>query len=490
MPGYEATAGDVGRNVPRFSLIEITAEMVLGQMQLSFVFNRHMKNQAGLKAWIRNCEQSLLGGIEQLTGLQHEYTLADFPLLSLTYDGLDEMLSHRLLEIGVSDVESVENIYPCSPMQHGLLIAQTRSVNGYYEYYHTMKLEARERGGSVNVHRLQSAWGKVVQRHPALRTIFIESVGKHGLYDQLVLRKISPRIHVVDCEEDQVHTVFNSQEPVAILSNEAPHRLTICKSMTGAVFCKLDINHAIVDGASIANIVRDLALAYDGKNPPKPGFLFETYIAYILKHPAASTLDFWREHLTGVKPCIFSAMAPLEDASDAEKQLKTAHVNIGIPPATLSAFCSEHNVTLVNLFQLAWGLVLRAYTDSEDICFGYLSTGRDVPLNDIEEGVGAFITMLVCRLDLRDASPLGEILDGVADDFTRSLPNQYCDLASIQHSLDLAGQPLFDTIMSFHLGGDFDFLKDSSIKIEGLNGYDPTEVTISALLVSVFILIL
>ena len=478
VPGYEATAGDVGRDVPRFSLVEITAEMILGQMQLSFVFNRHMKNQAGLQAWIENCKQSLVSGTEKLIGMQREYTLADFPLLPLNYDGLDALLGQRLAQIGISNVESVENIYPCSPMQHGLLIAQSRSVNGYYEYYHTMKVEAREVGGSVDINRLRNAWQKVVQRHPSLRTVFIDSVSKDGLYDQLVLRKISPRIQIVDCEDSEADDIFNNQEAVSFQSNEAPHRLTICRSGNGAVFCKLDINHAIVDGASIANIVGDLALAYDGKISQKPGFLFEAYIAYILKHPAASTLDFWKEHLNGVQPCLFPAMAPLEDASDPEKRLKITSVDFQIPPSTLTAFCSEHNVTLVNLFQLAWGLVLHAYTDLEDVSFGYLSTGRDAPLNGIEEGVGAFITMLICRLNLRDVPSLSELLDKVADDFTRSLPNQYCDLASIQHSLNLGGQPLFNTIMSFHRDGGSGVLEESSIKIESLHGHDPTEVIV------------
>ena len=479
--GYEATAGDVGRDVPRFSLVEITAEMITGQMQLSFVFNRYMKNQAGLKKWIQTCKESLVSATAKLMNLQREYTIADFPLLSLNYDGLDELMSHRLPQVGVSDFESVENIYPCSPMQHGLLIAQNRSANGFYKYYHTMKVDTRETEGSVSVSRLKKAWEMVVQRHSSLRTVFIESVGDDGLYDQLVLKKISPRIQIFDCEDDRVDEIFDSQDPIAFQSNEAPHRLTLCKSTTGAVCCRLEINHAIVDGASIANIVRDLVLAYDGKISPQPGFLFETYIEYVLKHPAASTINFWVEHLDGIKPCLLPTMALLEDASDPKKQLKSINVDLGMSPAALTGFCGEHNVTLVNLFQLAWGLVLRAYTDSDDVCFGYLSTGRDAPVNgSIEEGVGAFITMLICRLNLRDAPSLGELLDKVADDFTRSLPNQYCDLASIQHALNLAGQPLFNTIISFHRDGESELFEESSIRIEGLNGHDPTEVSFFA----------
>ncbi|KAL8826241.1 MAG: hypothetical protein Q9191_003926, partial [Dirinaria sp. TL-2023a] len=477
--GYEATTHDVGPDVPRFALVEITAEMISGHMQFSFVFNRHMKNQAGLKAWISNCKSSLLSATEKLTHLQRQYSLADFPFLSLTYSGLDELLSQRLPQIGVDDVDDIESIYPCSPMQHGLLIAQSRSANGFYEYYHTMKVESKKAGELVDVYRLGKAWKKVVQRHPSLRTVFIESVGKNGLYDQVVLKAVTPCVQIIDCTDDGVETIFGSQEPITFQGNEVPHRLTICKTSTGATFCKLDINHAIVDGSSIANILGDLTLAYDGKISPKPGFPFEAYISYTLEHHATSTLGFWQEHLAGVKPCIFPAMAYLEDAAEPEKQLKIANVDIEISPAALTAFCANHNVTVVNLFQLAWAIVLRAYTETEDVCFGYLSTGRDAPLNGIEEGVGAFITMLICRLNFNSVLPLDAVLDKVAEDFTRSLPNQYCDLASIQHSLDLAGQPLFNTIMSFHKDGNTDALEDSSITVEGLHGHDPTEYALS-----------
>ena len=474
--GYEATAHDVGPDVPRFALVEITAEMISGHMQFSFVFNRHMKNQAGLKAWISNCKSSLKSATEKLIRLQRQYTLADFPLLSLTYPGLDELLSHRLPQIGVDDVDGIESIYPCSPMQHGLLIAQSRSANGFYEYYHTMKVESKKAGELVDVPRLENAWKKVVQRHTSLRTVFIQSVGKNGLYDQVVLKEVTPCMQIIDCTDDEVEQIFGSQAPVAFQGNEAPHRFTICKTSTGAIFCKLDINHAIVDGSSIANILGDLTLAYDGKMSPKPAFPFEAYISYIMEHPATSTLGFWQEHLAGVKPCIFPAMAYLEDAAEPDKQLGVADVDIRISPAALTAFCVDHNATIVNLFQLAWAIVLRAYTESEDVCFGYLSTGRDAPLNGVEEGVGAFITMLICRLNFNSVLPLDAILDKVAEDFTRSLPNQYCDLASIQHSLDLAGQPLFNTIMSFHRDGTTEALEESSIMVEGLHGHDPTEV--------------
>lgn len=298
-------------------------------------------------------------------------------------------------------------------MQHGLLIAQNRSANGYYEYFHTMKVETRKEGQWVDVDRLQTAWKQVVQRHSSLRTVFIESVGEDGLYDQVVFRTVSPRMQLIECEDIEIGPLLEIQDPITFQGNEPPHRLTIYKTASKAVFCRLDINHAIIDGASISNIVNDLISAYDHRISPKPGFLYETYISHVLKHPATSTLGFWTEYLSDVKPCLFPALAPFENPARLERQLENVDVQVKMLPATLNGFCRENNVTLVNLFHLAWGLVLRAYTNSEEVCFGYLSTGRDVDLDKIEEGVGAFITMLICRPNFQTVSPLTAILDKV-----------------------------------------------------------------------------
>ena len=97
-------------------------------------------------------------------------------------------------------------------------------------------------------------------------------------------------------------------------------------------------------------------------------------------------------------------------------------------------------------------------------------------MDGIEEGVGAFITMLVCRIILDKDLIVSQALANVADGFTRSLPHQYFGLSDMQHSLKLGGKALFNTIISFHRDSDLEFMPESSIRVEGLEGYDPTEV--------------
>ncbi len=44
---------------------------------------------------------------------------------------------------------------------------------------------------------------------------------------------------------------------------QLPWRLTICTTQGGAVFVKLQINHAAIDGGSLAIVVEELAAAYE-----------------------------------------------------------------------------------------------------------------------------------------------------------------------------------------------------------------------------------
>ncbi|KAF1998930.1 amino acid adenylation [Amniculicola lignicola CBS 123094] len=480
VPGYQAIFEDVGKEAPRFALIEITAEVIQGQMQLLFVFNKHMQHQDQIQSWIKNSICYLQSSLDQLHDCERELTLSDFPLLKLNYEDLGSLIHSKLPEIGISDLKRVESIYPSSPMQHGLLISQIREESqGAYEYNHTLRVETRNPSEVLDISTLVSSWTKVVQRHTSLRTVFIESVSHAGLYDQVVLSNIDPNIHVQRCEAHSVEEVFNSRRKLVFTPGGTLHRFTVCHVSETTAICKLEINHAIIDGSSIANLMGDFITAYDGHLSDRNGFAFEDYIKHVLERPISKATTFWKEYLADANPSIFPLMAHWEDAVDPKKRLQTVSVDVCMSPSDLTNFCNDKNVTLVNIFQLAWGLVLKQYIGTEDVCFGYLSSGRDAPLNGIEEGVGAFITMLASRMVLSDSITVSTALDNAAEDLTRTLPNQHCGLAEIHHALKLGSQPLFNTIISFHRETDHEMLADSSIRVEAIKGYDPTEYALS-----------
>lgn len=476
-PAFLPQSDDVGRNVDRLSLIEITAEVIDGELQHTFSYNKRMKHQDRIRAWIDATKQTLECLIVDMLTAPIDFTLTDFPLLKMTYGGLDTLLKRKLPQAGFDDLDNVEEIYPCSPMQHGLLLSQSLSGDGVYEYRQQMEMVPCGSRNFIDAERVAKAWSQVVQWHTSLRTVFVESTAGDGLFDQLVLKSAVPMIRIVDCDEQDTTAIFGDQEALSFRSQQPPHRLTICRVATDKLVCQLEINHAIVDGSSVANIVRDLSQAYDGHMTSQHRFKFSEYIGYLQGVPESVAIDFWSEYLAGQAPCLFPALAPLEGPVE-DKRVGQFDVSLSLAPEDVKAFCERSNITPLSLFQVAWAMVLKVYTESPKVCFGYLSSGRDADLPSIENGVGAFITMLVCSLDLTEGK-LSDVLQRAADDFVKSLPHQYCGLANIQRSTSLSSDTLFNTILSFHRDDDVPELNGSGIAIKSLHAHDPTEYALS-----------
>ncbi|KAF4227283.1 hypothetical protein CNMCM8980_007516 [Aspergillus fumigatiaffinis] len=173
---------DVAGHVPRFALIDVSAGVEQGRLRFSFTYNRHMQHQDGIVQWMANCEQSLQMAAERLVDMDRKFTLCDFPLLPLTYNTLDSFMD--TISSQISPLE-VEDAYPCSPVQRGILISQTKDAQLYQTSF-IWKVVRRQGSARVDLSRLQRAWQQVADRHAILRTIFVESVSQSSYVDQVV----------------------------------------------------------------------------------------------------------------------------------------------------------------------------------------------------------------------------------------------------------------------------------------------------------------
>jgi hypothetical protein len=117
----------------------------------------------------------------------------------------------------------------------------------------------------------------------------------------------------------------------------------------------------------------------------------------------------------------------------------------------------------------------------EDICFGYLASGRDAPVTGIKDAVGAFVNMLICRAQFSSSQmTASQFIQELQYTSLEHLKFQHCTLAEIHHALKVPhDRPLFNTIMSFQRD-ETDASLDSPIpllKFVDLDGRDPTEVS-------------
>ncbi|CZR70233.1 uncharacterized protein PAC_20134 [Phialocephala subalpina] len=410
--------------------------------------------------------------------LGEEEQTAQAAKLAKQYVALHQKMKETLHQV-IPCTDNVEDAYPASPMQTGMLLSKARMTGDYNTSSIYEVLPSRIKH-APSIERLQNAWQQVVNRHSILRTFFVESVSQSGSFDQIVLRNYDVLktttvwTGINTTSIDDVIRTFDGNPFKNYPDFQPPHNFTILETTAGRVFCRLNAEHTLVDGMSLAVIVRDLRLAYDGKLPLQPVPLYSSYITLLQEVVCSIDNRYWKSYLKDMHPCILPTLSynlsrepPKSESRSITVDIKNSH--------HLLKFCQSQEITLSALFRTIWGLILRSYTGSDEVCFGYITSGRDLPIAGVEEIVGTFINMLVCRLKLSEMSLVKDIIATAKTDYLNSLPHQHASLAQIQHVLGLYGQQLFNTSMTILKQVPLDSGESPSITFDNIHEWSPNE---------------
>jgi non-ribosomal peptide synthase protein (TIGR01720 family) len=474
-PDWEliSSTGDVGEKTPRWSLIEISAVVDHGCLEVSFNYNVKMKHVPEIQQWIAMTRTRICEAIAELKKLDSTPTLADFPGLKLTYAGLSQ-LTQMIPCLGLTSWHQIESLYQCTPVQSAMLLSHQMGS----ENYRTWSISELRHHQGVRLDSLQQAWQQVVNRHPVLRTIFIDSLATEndsGVFHQVVIKGLQGRLLNFTASDDAAVDRLRSQKQMDLLEDAALHQLTVCETPTRTLI-KLEMSHTIIDGASMYLVFKELCAAYDSKLDLGPGFAYGTYIAHLeeQKSTKGNSLTYWKNYLAGSEPCLL----PTSDIGKGNQgPLHANNVELSIGVQSLLAFCENENITLPNLLQTAWAMVLRSYTNSDQVCFGYAASGRDVELEGVEQAVGPFINVMVCRAAVSPSStPLG-MAEAMHQEFITGLEHQFVSLAEIFHEMGISDGSLFNTGMSIQRMMPTQAGEGSGLSLKALEYFDPSEVT-------------
>lgn len=476
---------DVGPDFNRFSLVEITAEVLQGQIQLTFELNRLMRHQTRLQQWFQECEHCLRRAAVELPAMAApKFTMSDFPLLQTNYDGLDTLFDVTLPELGVA-ADNVEDIYGTSPMQTGLLISQEKDSDLYQSSMVFRVRPVSDESGFVDVQRMEQAWKSVVARHSSLRTIFLpDSIMSAGgdAFNQVVLGSVNADIVQIQASSArEVAEALTGSIHLSPRGSRPAHRCTICQSHTGETYVRLDINHALFDASSTDVLAKDLLAAYAVLESPKAP-PYRDFIAHIQSCDLEKSLEYWNEYMAAVEPsCLPILVDGAAPPCDSYQKVSIKH---DFSMQALSKFCQEQGITIPTLIKAAWAMVLGAYHGSENVCFGYVVSGRDLPIDNIDDAVGVFINILICRVDL--SGSVGSVLNSIHADTQTALQHQHCSLAHVQRQSSLftsstSSKPLFNTAINFQIQQKKSATKEPNtfpITFEMTHDKDPNEFAV------------
>jgi non-ribosomal peptide synthetase component F len=90
-------------------------------------------------------------------------------------------------------------------------------------------------------------------------------------------------------------------------------------------------------------------------------------------------------------------------------------------------------------------LVLRSFTNSDNICFGYVKSGRDLPIHEIENVVGPVFNPLPCHIQLRGDATVKETVHQLQEEHLQSLEHQSIPLSDVHRIAGVTNGVLFNT---------------------------------------------
>jgi amino acid adenylation domain-containing protein/non-ribosomal peptide synthase protein (TIGR01720 family) len=384
-------------SAPLGNWLVVEGQVYGGELSLSWGFSREMFDTATIQRLADDYAQELNALIEHCCALEAaQATPSDFPLARINQVQLDA------LPVAVANLE---DLYPLSPMQQGMLF-HTLYEPQVGAYISQLCLDIQ----GLDPERFARAWQFALERHDILRSSF----HWQGLdtAHQAIARQVTLPLQVLEATDTDALADAERAEGFAL--GRAPlFRLKLVRKGDQDWHLIYTSHHILMDGWSNAQLLAEVIQHYAaGQSLPAPTGQYRDYQGWLQKQSAAAGEQFWR-----------TALAPLDAPTLLAEALRPPVGAEGIEEyrvaldsrATqrLAEFARQQKVTLNTLLQAAWSLLLQRYTGQDCVVFGATVAGRSAPLPGIEEQLGLFINTLplVCAMkpDQTVSQWLGEL---------------------------------------------------------------------------------
>ncbi|MGV9885345.1 condensation domain-containing protein, partial [Streptomyces sp. NPDC003006] len=345
----------------------------------------------------------------------------------------------------------VEDVWPLSPLQEGLLFHAAFDDRGPDVYQGQRVLEL---DGPLDADRLRTSWQALLARHGALRASFRGR--KSGEAVQVIAREVVLPWRTEDvsglaeadalAEADRLTAHERSQrfDPAVapllrlllIRLGDERHRLVLTS------------HHVVMDGWSMAVLFNELPAVYaaggDTRGLPRTTS-YREYLAWLGRQDKEAARAAWRAELSGVdEPTLVAPADPARTPVAPESLVTRISEELTSGVAQLAR---AQGLTVNTVIQGAWALVLARLAGRTDVVFGATVAGRSAELPGVESMVGLFINTVPVRVPLDGAQPVSQMLTALQGRQAALMAHQHLGLSEVQK---LAGPgAVLDTIVVY-----------------------------------------
>ncbi|KAL7915692.1 hypothetical protein GGI35DRAFT_4429 [Trichoderma velutinum] len=350
--------------------------------------------------------------------------LRPFSLLGGTSD-LDS-LRKDIAELCSTHASSIEDAYPCTPLQEGLL-SLSAGHTGDYAMRFTLEL-----GENVPLELFKEAWQKTVTVASILRTRIVHH-SQYGLMQAIV----KENIEWIEAVGLQQYLQIDRKQPMPLGHRLSRYAIVKDDETLRPRWFVWTVHRSLYDEWSIPLILDAAERTYSGETlASMPGF--QLFIKYLTTQNEAETIDYWKKTMAGCESAQFPLVPP------SVRQLMTDHTIVEQLPIKQKSL----SITASSLVQAAWGLVASRMTNSDDVIFGMAVSGRNAHIPYIDMMAGPTTATVPLRIKLAKDQQVLEYLTAVQNQAAEMIPFEQTGLQKIaQISADCQQACAFQTLL-------------------------------------------
>jgi amino acid adenylation domain-containing protein/non-ribosomal peptide synthase protein (TIGR01720 family) len=440
-PSADAAGSERDSDAPLDNWLSLNGQVYAGRLGIDWSFSEARFSEASIRRLADAYRDELLALIEHCCGESVEGTTpSDFPLAGLDQEQLDR------LPLAAGEVE---DIYPLSPMQQGMLFHSLYEQGGG-DYVNQMRLDVE----GLEPQRFREAWQAALDAHEILRSGFLWQ-GSFEKPLQLVRRHVEVPFSVHDWRDrenlaEALDALAAAESRLGFELGEAPLlRLVLVRVGERRHHLIYTNHHILMDGWSNSQLLGEVLQRYRGETPPRSPGRYRDYIAWLQRQDATRTEAFWTQHLQRLaEPTLLTPAMPRDARGEEGHAERYRHLDAA-RTRRLAEFAREQKVTLNTLVQAAWLILLQRYTGQDTVAFGATVSGRPADLRGIEEQIGLFINTLPVVASPRPEQTLADWLQAVQGENLALREFEHTPLYDIQRWAGQVGEALFDNILVF-----------------------------------------
>ncbi|MNH77752.1 Linear gramicidin synthase subunit D [compost metagenome] len=391
---------------------------------------------------------AIAGVIERLLAESRTY---------LTARDIDGVIPQATLDALQRDTE-LESVYLANSLQEGF-IYHALSQGEVDDAYHTQMFWDYD--NALDIDCLKQAWLQAQQHYPTLRLRFdwdeelVQIVDAHAALNWHFFDLSGKSEH----QQQAFFSDLSAQDRARPydLSISGIFRVYVVKNADERYRCIFSCHHAIMDGWSNPLLIEAvhkfyLALLRGDTLPQACDHGFHQVQRYIQSHKSEH-LPYWRDYLAAqdepedlnILLCGQAKHVQLNEYKHI-KTSKTQQLMFDEPCyQQLKSFTAENAITLNALLQYCWHKVLSIYSGNAASIVGTVVSGRNLPVDGIDQTVGLLINTLPLIVDHQASVSVLTAIQNLQDAINEANTRSHVNLAQLQP----AGKRLFNSLFVY-----------------------------------------